>query len=370
MPDSISELERTSKQYRAALLTHDRGTMRLLTQRYGLVWANIKQRTDNLTAAIVDARAAGEEVKVSWLYQKNRLGILRLQVEEEILGFSRYAAIQISGGQSTATQLAEQHAEGLSRAQLGPPPPEVVQASIATQWTRLPTTAVESMVGYLQDGSPFAEIFATLGPEVSKGIGDALIVGVAIGQGPRAIAREIRNRTSLGLMKSLQYSRDAVLGSYREATHQSMQANSDVLRGWVRLSALGPRTCAACFALHGSIHPLSERLVDHSRGRCTAAPITRSWADLLGEKGKGIPETSIQVPKGADLFAKLTPEEQLQTLGPAKMKAFTDGAISLDDCVKWTDSPKWGRTPTEKGLTDILGEEKAALYKYPGRVIP
>lgn len=76
MPGSLSELERTSKQYRAALLAHDTATMKLLTQQYGAVWANIKQRTDNLTAVIVDARAAGEEVKPSWLFQKNRLQVL------------------------------------------------------------------------------------------------------------------------------------------------------------------------------------------------------------------------------------------------------------------------------------------------------
>ncbi|MFA6046179.1 MAG: phage minor head protein [Phycisphaerales bacterium] len=354
-----SELERTAAAFRRQLLERDRQAARELIWRYSVAWRRIRKETDALLRQISEARAAGEDVRAWWLYREARLDILREQVEREIASYSAAAAQAIRGGEADAVDMALDHSERLARAGLGEPPP-----GVTVPWTRLNREAVTDLVGFLHDGSPLASLLGELGPEAAKAIGDALVVGVSLGQGPREIARAIRREGGMPLVRALRISRTEVMRSYREASHRSYQANSDVVKGWIWHSALDKRTCMSCVSMHGSFHTNNERLDDHPNGRCSAVPRTKTWAEL---GIKGARETSPTIEKGADWFARQPEDVQREMMGPAKYAAWKDDQFALKDMVGRSRSKEWGTHRFERSLTDILGEDKAAPYLHSGR---
>ncbi len=360
MPDDLSQLERTAGDFRRDLLAHDRSVSRAMIDAYGETWQRLKARIDALNAQIRDARLVGETVNSSWLFQRNRLQMLQIQVEQEIAEFARYAATQIAGGQAVAVELAGEHAEGLARAGLGEPPP-----GVTVTWSRLPREAVTDLVGFLSDGSPLSDLLGELPGEAGSAVRKALIVGVATGQNPRTVARMIRQELGGNLVRALTISRTEILRSYRSASLRSYQANSDVVKGWTWHSALDRRTCMSCVAMHGTFHRLDERLDDHPNGRCSALPVTKTWKELGLE---GVPETRVQVEKGSDWFARQPESVQRQMMGPAKFAAWKDGTFDLKDVVGRTRDPRWGTMRVERSLKDILGENDAASYLKAARM--
>lgn len=203
----------------------------------------------------------------------------------------------------------------------------------------------------------------------------ALIVGVATGQNPRTVARMIRQELGGNLVRALTISRTEMLRSYREASYRSAQVNKDILSHWVWHSALQARSCMACIALHGSKHPVDERMDDHVNGRCTQIFITKSWEEILGGKGADIPDTRPQVEMGTDWFARQPESVQRQMMGPAKYAAWKAGEFDLKDLLNRNRSSVWGTTRSEKSLKQVLrekhgdveGAKLAAQYIQAGR---
>jgi hypothetical protein len=159
------------------------------------------------------------------------------------------------------------------------------------------------------------------------------------------------------LARALRISRTETARSYREATHLNYQANSHIIDGWRWVSAKGPRTCAACLALDGTWHPLSERQQDHPNGRCAQIPAVKDR------------DSADQAPSwetGSQWLAKQSPEAQAQVLGKAGQKAYAAGAVKLEDYAGTSYSPAWGQTVRAKSLTEILGKEEAEKWKGAG----
>src|SRR5690606_38014624 len=122
---------------------------------------------------------------------------------------------------------AESHAEQLTLAALGDAPP-----TVRLRFTRLPSEALTDLVGTLTDGSPLRRLLDELGPDASRAARDTLVNGVILGQGPRQIAREMRQALGGNLVRALRIARTETIRPYRTATLRSYAANSDVVRGW------------------------------------------------------------------------------------------------------------------------------------------
>ena len=179
-----------------------------------------------------EVRERGEEISLSWLYRAERLRLLQDQVRAETRQFANYAGVQITDAQRVAVDMGQRHAEQLALAGLGEPPP-----GVTVTWARLPRDAVTDLVGFLHDGSPLRSLLVEPGPEASKAVRDTLIAGVATGQNPRTIARQIRQALGGNLVRALRISRTEILRSYREASHRSYQASDDIMEGWIWHSA-------------------------------------------------------------------------------------------------------------------------------------
>ncbi|MDR0482577.1 MAG: phage head morphogenesis protein [Cellulomonadaceae bacterium] len=71
-----------------------------------------------------------------------------------------------------------------------------------------------------------------------------------------------------------------MLDAHRDAATQTRLANEDVLQGWMWSCSLTERSCCTCIALHGTIHPIDEDMLEHQSGRCAPVPLTKTWREL------------------------------------------------------------------------------------------
>lgn len=353
MPPNPGRIYEIAENHRAALLKQERQAAGEMVHAYGSVWQRIRRELDDLLAAIADARRAGEDVTNGWLFRRDRLQSLLRQVEAELHRFTAFADPLIVGQQRAAIEAALLHTERQVRTLAN-------RANLSVAWTRLPTAAIEDLVGFTADGSPLRRLLDTLGGEASAGVRDALIQGVALGQNPTQIARTVRTALGGSLARALTISRTEVLRAYREATLRSYQANDDVVDGWIWNCACQPRSCAACWAMHGSWHPLTERLNDHPNGRCSMLP---SVKPVAGMAEQWRPES------GPAQFKRLTPEQQDHILGKAAGAAYRAGAFKLEDVAGESFSPAWGSMIRVKSLRELVGKEEARDFTNWSRVL-
>lgn len=351
-------LYRDGERFRRALLLHERQAANAMVRAYGQSWKRINKRLTTLLDQLAAAQASGQPVSLAWLFQQQRLQTLQAQIERELLHYASYAEPKIAKLQREAVASAQRAAEVDTMAALGTPPPGIAMASVKAGWTRLSREALTDLVGYSSDGTPLRQLLDSLGVEASQAVRDALITGMATGENPRSIARRVKEAFGGDLVRALRVSRTEVMRSYRTAAVRSYRANSDVVKGWIWNAACDARTCAACWAKHGSTHDFTEELQDHPNGRCSRAPAVKTWAELgfEGVDEKAPPQT------GAERFAKLTPAEQDGILGRAGGAAYRAQAVTLEDFATTKLSSAWGEHVQRKSLKGVLGPEEAKRW--------
>lgn len=311
--------------FRRQLLANERRAATAMAQEYGRVWKRMQGEIHSLYQELYRSGLSD-----NLTYRLARVDELRVQVEAEIGRFAQYANGEIVGQERQAVTDALSHSETLVRAQL----PEALVG-----WVRLPTSALENLVGVLQDGSPLADLLAELGPEAARLVSDGLIQGMAMGLGAAAVAREIRSGLGGNLVRALRIARTETLRAYREASRAAYQANSHLVAGWIWRSGRNRRTCGACWAMDGTFHTLDEMLDGHPNCRCYMVPVVGS---RIARRKNGI-----------EAFNDLGYPDQLAVLGPAKFAAWQDGAISLTDLVGRKYDMRWGSMRYEKSLKEI-----------------
>lgn len=225
-----------------------------------------------------------------------------------------------------------------------------LQTLVQSSWNRVAPESLRTLIGYV-DSDAFRQKIDTFGEKATQNVADLILTGVAQGKGPRVIAGMLRNWLAVPYVWADNTVRTAQLYSYREANHLSFEANPDVLNGWVWIASLGDtRTCMSCIAQHGSIHPLSDRLNDHHRGRCVPAP----WV-----KGTTWPQTIIN---GPTWFESLTDDVQKLYMGGALYNAWKAGAIGWDGMSQHYHDDVYGDMLRRVSVNGALGEDEAKQY--------
>ncbi|MCU0502860.1 MAG: phage head morphogenesis protein, partial [Anaerolineae bacterium] len=217
---------------RAALLRGERQAASELVHAYGGIWQRMQALLDELLRQKADADARGQAVDENWLFRYNRLETLQRQAEAELRVFIEFADPLITRQQWQATSAALDDTEALTREALAGQ-----KASMSVIWNRLPREALADLIGFTANGSPLRALLDELGPVASTAVRDTLLQGVALGWNPKKIAREMRQALGGNLVRALRISRTETLRAYREATFRSYAANSDVIDGWIWLSA-------------------------------------------------------------------------------------------------------------------------------------
>jgi SPP1 gp7 family putative phage head morphogenesis protein len=348
-----SQLERAANRFRRELLNNERQAASAMVRAYGSSWRAVSLRVDSLQRQIAEAQASGETVSPAWFYQYNRAQSLQAQIEAELRRFSVVAGELTTGTQAAAVEAARRHTAELVDLAAGVRP-----AGIQVPFDVLPTAALQDLVGFASDGSPLRDVFGEISGGVADRVTDTFAGAIAAGLGPRETAQLIRRQFGTGLVRALLISRTETLRSYREASHRNYERNADVLEGWIWHATLNTRTCAACWAMHGTFHELKERLDDHPNGRCTPVPALKPWKAL----GYNIPDNRPKVERGPVIFERLTAAEQERVLGKAAFAAWSDGAVSLEQFAAHRHDRDWGDMVQVASLRSLLGPERAMRY--------
>lgn len=304
-----------------------------ITQDYATAAKRLEALALRLSLQAADIVAAGGD-PFTVAIRLGRAELLASQVRAEVErvtaranGLTRAAQrVAIIRGLETASELVRSLAPGV----------------------RLNAVASERIVAGFAEGSPLRDLMLNLPEQAQQRYREAFVQGVIDGSNPRKIAAKAADSLDQAKWRTLTQSRTEVMRAYRGASQESYRANRDLLGGWVWVSARDTRTCAACWAMHGTVHPLDETFASHPNCRCSAGPLP------AGERSP--------IVSGEEQFAKLSGSRQLQVLGPAKFRAYQDGAIRLEDLVRETNHPRWGAGRVEASLRSVLGPDAMRYY--------
>lgn len=348
-----SDLERAAERFKHAIIARDAAAIRQLVRDYHDVLRSVQDELRPLLEEITERLEAGEPVNIGTLQRGSRLARIERDIIERLNEIVDEAHRRAVENQRYAARVASDAAIAMMEEAMGPLP-----GNIRVLFAELNPRAVESFVGFASDGSPLADLFRALPRDAARAVRGELIRGIALGDNPRVIARRIQGAFGRNLTRAMTISRTEVMRAYTRAAIEKYRANSSLIRGWVWISALDVRTCAVCIAMHGTEHPLDEPMASHPSCRCSAAPVARPISELTG---RPLPDDRPRVEPGAEWFARQPAEFQRRVLGPAAYRAYTDGAIGLQDMVRRVNDQRWGPTLRRASLRDALG---AAAAKY------
>jgi len=344
----VSEFEDAIGREKAKLVRIDDHAARSLTRAYRVVLARMNTHLKALTRQIETATAQGVEVRPGWLFAQDRYRSLISDLEDHSARFAGYAHTVVRDGKQRAVEVAVPAAERLTLKALGPAPREAL-ARVRGLFDRVSTAALDRIVNFAGDGRPLGMLLAELAPGNVQGVRDALALGVATGQSPRVIAKDVAAQAHVPLTRALAISRTEIVRAHREASSETHRATG-IVRTWVWHADPGPRSCAVCVAMHGTEHPIDATLDSHVACRCAKVPRTPSWEELGFH---GIPDQRPSVTPGAVLFGRLPESDRLAVLGRPRLDAYERGDITLADLVRGTRSARWGAGRRVASLAEL-----------------
>jgi SPP1 gp7 family putative phage head morphogenesis protein len=350
-----------AERHRAALLAQDAAASARMVEAYATAWQSIRRGIGQVIRDAAKAQAGLDAIRAEAPDDGKRVRRAIAKLEQKLLLQARYRALltqtadalgqastvaadAVTDAQRAVVGRAEEEAKAAVLASLGPEPVPGAELGITARWNRVPQEAVEALVGQMGDGSPLGRVFTSFAGADAQAVRDRLLIGLVKGFNPNKIAEGVNKAIGGSLARATTIARTETLRSYRIAALDNYEANDDVVTGWRWHAHLGPRTCAACIAMHGKVFPLTTEFGSHPNCRCAPVPVTATWEEL--GFGTGIPEPPTG-PTGAEWLAQQDADTQREVLG-AKYEAYRTGTISLKQVVGYRNDPEWGPTRWER----------------------
>ena len=318
---------RQLRETRERLLLQEASQMQDMARRWLQVEDALEAQFSAISQQMAALKADGRELTQAQLFRQERYRSLLVQARREIDGYVTWADDLITQRQGHLAMV------GLDEAALAIDNSYTVQ--MVGNFTRLPVSAVENMIGLAGNGSPLRSLLIQASPDAINAITKTLITNTALGKNPRETARQMAKSSEIGLQRSLVIARTEQLRVFREASRQQYIA-SGVVRGYRRMAAHNGRTCAACLALDGQFYPLDTPLADHPSGRCCLVPAV-----------KGV--SGPQWQSGEDWLRDQPEAIQRETLGAGHYDLWKAG-MPLEDMVHVSYDPVWGESVGVKPL--------------------
>lgn len=355
--------------FQRRLLRQEARAASQMVRAYHAGWKRLKALLDALEQEYEAYAAQGLDVPGAWYYYSSRARALHRQIATELEKYSAWSEKLVSQQQRTAITQTLARSEELIQLGLDPR-----AAELDITFNRISTRAVEAMVGINQPNSPLSRLFLNLSREGTARAQNTLIQGVLLGYSPRKIAPMLRDALGVSLSRALNIARTETIRASRVAALESYRANDRVVKGWIWNAAIGDsKTCPACVAMHGTVHPLDEEMQSHPGCRCAASPGTYTWEELFErwgveggaamERGDGLPDADKRWYDAEARFREMTDEQQRKALGNTRWLAWRDGLLSFDDFVKPTYSQEWGAGIAVPSLRETLGDDVKKEYQ-------
>lgn len=320
--------------------------------------ARIRVDAERLAERQRSAIAHGERVSPSWLYQQRRFRALEQTTLREMARFETVIERQTRRAQANVIPIGARDA-GRDVASYAPTREALVRVN--QQWGRFDPRDVERLVGNTADGRPLGELLRGFSVAARDRVTNALVVGIVSGHGPRKTAAAVRAALDVDAARALTIARTETLRVYRESRIDSMR-QSRVVEEWTWVSVLGPRTCPMCYAMHGSVHPVTEPFGSHPNCRCAPVAKTISWAAL----GIDAPDTSPYIEPGPRVFARLPAAEKTRILGPGGHDLYQRG-VPLERFAARTHGP-YGlglRRVPNRDLAQLVAKRRFDAVTHP-----
>lgn len=344
--DNTSKLYQVADAFRRDLERREDQAVASMERSLSTVENDLNERIAQVITRIRLMQEAGEIVTDVWLKQLDRYRSLLSGVQEAFSKIGREQADPIREAQLQNAANAVFYSNQMSLPAVGGDRPE----SVDVKWNALPREQLETLTGLMSDGSPITEHFNRMGAEVAEAMRDVLIAGVGRGAGAEEMARELAGVMGSTTARCRAIARTEPLRAAREASRQSYLANTDVVTGYIRLSATDSRVCPACWAKHGERLPLSRIMPTHVQCRCVMVPETRSWAEITGDES--IPDTRPMIESGETVFSRLPESAQREILGPGRYTAYRAGS-PLASFAEESNDDHWGPTLKTKTIEDF-----------------
>jgi SPP1 gp7 family putative phage head morphogenesis protein len=353
MPDLYAIAEDERKR----LFERDAAVLSRIRNLYGATLGEINKEIAVVTGRLQSLQPGLDPHKEAGLVARELKARQWLRhVESRLTQLAQPAANWTTFHQTEASKLGEESIIRAGNKQLG---------TVATEWNKLQTEAMEAFAGFAGDGSPLKKVFRKIGPDTAKDMAKVLFNGIGLGKNPMQTGRELRQAASISSIKAQTIARTETIRAYRETQHLSLNENEDVLEGWVWTASKSERSCASCLAMDGTFHKLEERMNSHPNCRCVAVPLTKGIEQVTGRKGLG--ETRVELGEtGTEWFKKQGTEAQDFILGPKGGRAYRKGDVKLENFVAKVHDEQWGTYFTRRPLKFALQGGGA----HPGFAIP
>ena len=278
----------------------------------------LKRDTDALRLKIAQARASGTPISESWLLtQREYVGLARsLDV------YLDQVATAMSTGTSEAVQSAISTTSGDLRAAV-----RAAGGSVA-EWADLSPADLLSVLDTTFNESAVRTLYKRIGSEASRMLERELTKALVRGLGADDLSRALQRTLGWDAGRSLTVARTELLRSSRLTAAWGFQRNQSIVTGWQWMATPSRKPCSACFAMHGTVHPVQEVMSSHPNCRCSPVPIIR--------------DVEPTVPSGEVLFRALGVADQREILGDYGYRLWRQGKVSFSDFAQRIDDPDWG----------------------------
>ncbi len=250
-----------AQRFRAQLLARERRAANAMVRFYGVAWQQLQPQIVALNAQVTAMTAAGREIGPGAIWRLERMKAIQAQAAAEAVRYAEFADTLITAGQREALVAGQRNAHALI---VGSFPAD---AGLEISFATMPAEAAESLVGFLQNGSPLHDLLLEAVGGAAQDFGETMVSGLVAGWNPRRLANQLRQSFGMGLTRSLRIARTEQLRAYRTATLNSYN-ESDLVTGWRRLATHDRRVCMACVMLDNKLYGKNEPMDDHVSGRC------------------------------------------------------------------------------------------------------
>lgn len=327
---------RLTDALRAVVDAHVDAATRDLVEAWVRAWNTIRPEWDKAVGDVVEAAGPGRWPNSRQILDLQRVGVALDSATTQLERLAQLTGVRVVTAAETVTSQTTQWEARIIGSQL----PATAAPGAGLLDSRLPSSVLATIVE--RTTQQIESRRAPLAHDAGVAMRRSLIRGVALGQNPRATAahmlRTSERHFNGGLTRALNIARTETLDAQRATSAAYQLQHRDVLTGWVWTSRLDGRSCPSCWAMHGTVHPLTEPGPhDHQQGRCVRTPVTRSWAEL----GIGVREPASVLPDAETRFRRLPRTRQVAIMGPSRLAALDDGSLAWTDLAVNRTNPGW-----------------------------